>query len=64
MLRSTVIPGELVLTGPEQQAARPGRLRSLARRCPLRVVRVDWPFPALELVPPSGRGWFLCRLPR
>jgi hypothetical protein len=28
----------------------------------LRVVRVDWPFPALELVRPDGRGWLLCPL--
>jgi hypothetical protein len=29
----------------------------------LRIVRIDWPFPALEIVRPDGSGWFLCRLP-
>jgi len=29
----------------------------------LRVVRIDWPFPALELVRPDGHGWLLMRLP-
>ncbi|MGW3072321.1 hypothetical protein [Kitasatospora sp. NPDC001132] len=35
------------------------RLRSLAS---LRVVRVTWPFAALELVRPDGRGWLICPL--
>ncbi|MFD4394705.1 hypothetical protein [Kitasatospora sp. NPDC058478] len=37
------------------------RLRALAA---LRVVRVTWPFAALELVRPDGRGWLICRLPK
>lgn len=36
------------------------RLRALAA---LRFVRVDWPWPALELARPDGRGWLICRLP-
>lgn len=36
-------------------------LQSLLR---LRIVRVDWPWPALEIVRPDGTGWLLCRLPR
>jgi hypothetical protein len=35
------------------------RLRALAG---LRIVRVDWPFRALELVRPDGRGWLICPL--
>jgi hypothetical protein len=34
-------------------------LRDLLR---LRIVRIDWPWPALELVHPDGRGWLLCPL--
>jgi hypothetical protein len=29
----------------------------------LRIVRIDWPFPALELVRPDDTGWLLLRLP-
>lgn len=36
------------------------RLRALAA---LRFRRCDWPFAALELVRPDGRGWLICRLP-
>ncbi|MFJ9771140.1 hypothetical protein ACIRVF_07845 [Kitasatospora sp. NPDC101157] len=32
------------------------RLRALAS---LRIRRCDWPFRALELVRPDGRGWLL-----
>lgn len=28
----------------------------------LRIVRIDWPFPALELVRPDGTGWLLLPL--
>ncbi|MFJ9448211.1 hypothetical protein ACIRRH_41305 [Kitasatospora sp. NPDC101235] len=35
------------------------RLRDLAT---LRIVRVTWPYPALELVRPDGRGWLLLPL--
>jgi hypothetical protein len=35
------------------------RLRNLAG---LRVRRIDWPFPALELVCPDGSGWLICPL--
>ncbi|MDH6111940.1 hypothetical protein P3T36_006877 [Kitasatospora sp. MAP12-15] len=30
---------------------------------PLRIVRIDEPRPALELIRPDGRGWFLAPLP-
>jgi hypothetical protein len=30
---------------------------------PLRIIRIDWPFPALELVCSDGKGWLLLRLP-
>ncbi|WP_268267553.1 hypothetical protein [Streptomyces kaniharaensis] len=33
------------------------RLRSLI------ALRVAWPYPALELARPDGRGWLICRLP-
>ncbi|WP_457028080.1 hypothetical protein [Kitasatospora sp. P5_F3] len=36
-------------------------LRDLLAR---RIGRIDWPFPALELAPPGGPGWFITRLPR
>lgn len=36
------------------------RLRALLA---LRIRRIDYPIPALELVRPDGRGWFLCPLP-
>ncbi|MER5350647.1 hypothetical protein ABT093_09980 [Kitasatospora sp. NPDC002551] len=35
------------------------RLRALAA---LRVRRIAWPYPALELVRPDGRGWLLMPL--
>lgn len=35
------------------------RLRALAS---LRVRRIAWPYPALELVRPDGRGWLLMPL--
>lgn len=35
----------------------------LLRRIPLRIVRITDPIPALELVRPDGRSWFLCPLP-
>lgn len=35
-------------------------LRDLLR---LRIIRISSPIPALELVRPDGRGWFLCPLP-
>ena len=35
------------------------RLRTLLA---LRIVRIDWPFPALELVRPDGAGWPICPL--
>ncbi|MFE6500719.1 hypothetical protein [Kitasatospora sp. NPDC057738] len=38
-----------------------GCLRSLAA---LRIVRVTWPYPALGLARPDGRGWLICRLPK
>ncbi|KDN86719.1 hypothetical protein [Kitasatospora cheerisanensis] len=28
----------------------------------LRIVRTTWPYPALELVRPDGRGWLICPL--
>lgn len=31
---------------------------------PLRIVRVDDPIPALELIRPDGHGWLLLPLPR
>jgi hypothetical protein len=34
-----------------------------SRRVPLlRVERVEWPYPALELVHRDGRGWLICPL--
>ena len=33
------------------------------RRWPLRLVRVEDPIPALELVRRDGRGWLICPLP-
>ncbi|MFG2913301.1 hypothetical protein ACGF0D_10480 [Kitasatospora sp. NPDC048298] len=36
------------------------RLRNLAA---LRVRYCTWPYPALELTRPDGRGWLICRLP-
>lgn len=38
-------------------------MRHLLHRLPVRVVRIDWPFPALELVRQDGTGWLLCPLP-
>ena len=35
---------------------------ALLRRFPLRIVRIDDPIPALELVHRDGHGWFLCPL--
>ncbi|WP_224273985.1 hypothetical protein [Streptomyces sp. LS1784] len=37
-----------------------GHLRALTS---LRIVRVTWPYPALELARPDGRGWLICPLP-
>ncbi|MDH6709797.1 hypothetical protein P3T27_006546 [Kitasatospora sp. MAA19] len=38
-------------------------IRHLRALADLRVRRVTWPFPALELVRPDGRGWLICPLP-
>lgn len=35
----------------------------IRRLLALRVRRIGWPYPALELQRPDGSGWLICRLP-
>jgi hypothetical protein len=37
-------------------------VRRLRAVLALRIVRIDWPWPALKLQRPDGTGWLICPL--